>query len=172
MLQLIENETGILQGITNVSEDELTLIQWTPSDLVDCENCLVTSVQGISNQDYTLTIVHTNGCVAMASLRVLVQPEANVYIPNAFSPNGDGNNDFFTLFSNEQVGEIKEMIIVDRWGETVFRNNNFKPSLLEFGWNGTFKGKNMNPAVFIYSFKVLFTNGEEKFFSGDLTLVR
>ncbi len=172
VIELMQNEPGFIEGITNVDVNELSVIQWTPSDLVSCDSCISTQVFGEDGQNYTLTIVHENGCFAIANLRIVVRPDIEIYIPNAFSPNSDGNNDGFTLFANEEVEEILEMIIADRWGEIVYRNENFDPNDLSLGWNGTFKGENMNPAVFVYYFRVKLLNGTTRDFSGDVTLMR
>ena len=172
VIELMQNEPGFIEGITNVDLNELSVIQWTPNELVSCDSCISTQVFGEDGQNYTLTIIHDNGCFAIANIRVLIRPDVQIYIPNAFSPNNDGNNDAFTLFANEELDEIMEMIIADRWGEIVFRNENFDPNDLSLGWDGTLNGEQMNPAVFVYYFRVKLLDGSVRDFSGDVTLMR
>jgi gliding motility-associated-like protein len=129
-------------------------------------------VEAIENQAYQLIIVHDNGCIALAAIDLNVLPEPAVYIPNAFSPNGDGANDYFTLYANDQIEEIKTLSIFDRWGEYVFGRNGFKPNEPLLGWDGWFKGELMNPAVFVYFFEVKMKDGSTRFFSGDVTLLK
>jgi gliding motility-associated-like protein len=103
-----------------------------------------------------------------------LENEANpiVYIPNVFSPNGDGINDFFTIYGNKDVEQVLEMRIFDRWGNFVYANNRFPPNEENYGWDGAFKNIAMNPAVFAYWAHVQFTDGSVAFYKGDVTLVR
>ena len=170
ILQVIDGQGGVIQAITNVSLDDLTSIQWNPTGILSCDTCLTTSLVPTGNQTFQLTIVHTSGCIATAVIDVIVLPATNIFIPNVFTPNGDGFNDYFTLFSNDQVEEILELSIFDRWGEHVFQQFNFEPNVPAIGWDGRFKGKEMNPQVLVYFFEVRLANGDVKIFSGDVTI--
>ena len=114
----------------------------------------------------------TNGCMGTASLFLDIDAEYKVYIPNVFSPNHDGPNDRFTVFANDEVEEVVELEIFDRWGNCVFINETFPPNEPSYGWDGVFKGKMMNPAVYAYRAVVRFSNGDERAYKGDVTLVR
>ncbi len=171
-LELREGGVGLVQGITNVPESDLSLIQWTPGENLTCDSCLITRIIAQQNEDYLLTIVHNNGCVVSASLQLLVKPDADVYIPNAFSPNDDGVNDFFTVFTNDQIDQVDELLIFDRWGEIVFQQDDFAPNDPSLGWDGRFRGKPLNAAVFVYVFKLRTQNGEQVIYSGDVTVNR
>lgn len=76
------------------------------------------------------------------------------------------------VFLIETVTEIESMMIVDRWGEIIFQNSNFETSEPLLGWEGTFRGQVMDPAVIVYVFEVKLTDGSRKVYSGDLILVR
>jgi gliding motility-associated-like protein len=137
---------------------------------------------GDSVTTYTLTVqdLAIDGCSTSASLLpqdCLVQiPVAVVYevfVPNVFSPNYDGGNDYITLFADEEsVESILYFSIYDRWGNEVFRGENFAPNIPTLGWDGKFRGKLMNPAVFGWYAKVKFIDGTIQLLKGDLTLVR
>ena len=172
IIELLENEIGVIEAMVNVPPDELQIIQWTPEGQLSCDTCLRTTIQAISDEEFVLTIVHINGCLAQASLRIVVRPNINVYIPNGFSPNGDGINDGFTLYANERVKEIESLRIYDRWGEEVFNHSNFEPGRPDLGWDGSFKGEYLNPAVFAYVFRIRLDDGRTQLYSGDVTLVR
>ncbi|MFC2176643.1 gliding motility-associated C-terminal domain-containing protein, partial [Bacteroidota bacterium] len=88
-----------------------------------------------------------------------------VYIPNVFSPNGDGNNDLFYVRGKEL--ETLDLIIYDRWGEKVYQSNDF-----DAPWDGTFRQQPMAPAVFVYKAVVGFIGGGSKVFNGNVTLLR
>ncbi|MBK9793182.1 MAG: PKD domain-containing protein [Sphingobacteriales bacterium] len=102
--------------------------------------------------------------------------QCDVYIPNVFTPNNDGKNDYFTVYGGVNVKRINNLKIFDRWGEMVFDKNNFPPNLEIEGWDGSIKHKDnstpFNTAVFVYSAEVEFINGEKEIFKGDVTLIR
>lgn len=102
--------------------------------------------------------------------------QCDVYIPNVFTPNNDGKNDYFTVYGGVNVKRINNLKIFDRWGEMVFDKDNFPPNLEIEGWDGSIKHKDnstpFNTAVFVYSAEVEFINGEKETFKGDVTLIR
>ncbi|RMF32633.1 MAG: gliding motility-associated C-terminal domain-containing protein [Bacteroidetes bacterium] len=96
-----------------------------------------------------------------------------MYIPNAFSPDGDGINDLFYIFAREgSVREIKTFLVFSRWGETVWEYHNFQPNDPAAGWDGTHRGQLMNPAVFVYFAEIEMIDGSIRLFEGDVTLIR
>jgi len=170
VIEILEGNTGVIQAIVNVPIDSLDYIQWAPPELLSCDTCLTTTIETLDDQTFQLTIIDNNGCIAIAVINIIVLPQVRIYIPNAFSPNFDGYNDYFTLFSNDEVEEILEMSIFDRWGEHVFQRENFQPNDPILGWDGRLKGEEMNPAVFVYIFEVKLKDGSTKVLSGDVTL--
>ena len=111
--------------------------------------------------------------MAEDEIAIYVDRNVPVYIPNAFSPNGDNINDKFTVFGDaEIIEEVQKFRIFDRWGELVYEDENFPPNDLDFGWDGSFNGKIMNPAVFVYFAEVRFLDGSVKQLKGDVTLTK
>jgi len=88
-----------------------------------------------------------------------------LYVPNIFSPNGDGENDI--LFVRGEGVQYIEFIIYNRWGEKIFITNDINK-----GWDGTHKGKMCDPAVFTYIVNVTFANNEKVVKSGNVTLMK
>jgi len=172
ILQLVEGQGGLIQALTNVSVDDLSTIQWNPTGILSCDTCLTTTIQSTGDATFQLTIIHNNGCIATAVINIIVIPETKVFIPNAFSPNGDGMNDYFTLFANDQVVEILELSIFDRWGEHVFQQYNFEPNVPVIGWDGRFRGRKVPNGVYIYFAEIRFADGTTEIFRGDVTLLR
>ena len=121
---------------------------------------------------FSVMVIDNDGCTAQDWLTVYVDQRVPVFIPNAFSPNGDNMNDHFTIFTDDFAEVVESLIIFDRWGEMVFKNENFEPNVLEFGWDGNLDGKPMNPAVFVFYARVRMTDGRVIEFEGDLTLTR
>ncbi len=172
IIELIVGNTGMIEAKVNVPVSELSSIQWSPEGLLSCDSCLTTTINALTNYSFQLTVVHQRGCVAVAELNITVVPETEIYMPNIFSPNGDGNNDYFTLYANDRVDMILALNIFDRWGELVFERKNFNPNDTGVGWDGKFKGKDMLPSVFAYYVEVLMVNGDTEIISGNVTLVK
>jgi gliding motility-associated-like protein len=112
-----------------------------------------------------------DGCVAEERILVQVSRKRNIYPPNIFSPNQDGENDYFTLYAKGVV-EIRKLAIFDRWGEELFVRERFLPNDESLGWDGTFKGEPMNPGVYVWYAEVLFPDGEYEVIYGDVTILR
>ena len=89
----------------------------------------------------------------------------DIFVPNAFSPDGDGQNDILYVRGNC----IKNLLfaIYDRWGEKVFDTNDITK-----GWDGKYNGKQMNAAVFVYYLSATLTNDKQVIQKGNVTLVR
>ncbi len=148
-------------------------IAWTPNDYLDCNDCLNPNLLPLQTTLYTLTATDPlTGCTRSDDVLITVEVVRNVYIPNAWSPNTDGTNDEFTIFTGPEVAKILELKIFDRWGELVFEGYNFPPNNSLYGWDGRFRDKDLKPAVFVYFARVAFIDGFESVFEGDVTLVR
>ena len=96
----------------------------------------------------------------------------DIYIPNAFSPNGDNINDRLTILAGNDVNQINRFLIADRWGAIVFETNDFLPNDEQHSWDGSFKGKQLASGVYVYFAEVEFRNGETVQLRGDILLVR
>lgn len=108
----------------------------------------------------------------MFSIIVLQPQGSDVYAPNAFSPNGDGINDAFTLFGNEKIEAIENLTIFDRWGGMVFYAEGIAPNDLSKGWTGEWRGKQANQGVYTWMATVKLADGTNKLLAGDVTLLR
>ena len=98
-----------------------------------------------------------------------------VYAPNVFSPNGDGNNDYFNITGGPDLIEVKSMSIYDRWGGQVFHRENILPGEGEVdsgGWDGGISSGIVGSGVYVYAVRVLMENGLEKTLYGSVLLVR
>ena len=95
-----------------------------------------------------------------------------IFIPNIFSPNGDGINDQVSIQSNDRIILVNSFRVFDRWGNIVFEDFNFLPNDAHHGWDGIFNGKLMNPAVFTYLAEVKTIDHDLMLVTGDVSLVR
>ncbi len=166
-------ETIQLQGAISYSEN--VIINWTTNaiDTLSCTDCLSPFITPLDHYTFTITAKDTiTGCTSIDEVKIFVLFEKNVFIPNAFSPNEDGYNDNFIVYSNNNAAEILNMKIFNRWGGLVFEQNNFQPNDITQGWDGTFRGKKLNPNVFAYLITVQFIDGREELFKGNISLLR
>jgi len=141
---------------------------WTPDFGLSCSDCQSPVVGPYIGQDYSVTVASVNQtatCYGTASLYVTVLPHPPVFIPNSFTPNGDGNNDFFEIYG-ESI-KVVTMRVFNRWGEMVFQTND------QFaGWDGTYKGKVQEPGVFSYDAVITFLDNTQMIKTGSVTLLR
>ncbi len=166
-------ETTILNAITNIAPDDIEEISWSPEEGLSCTDCLNPSAQPDETTYYFVTIRTKDGCEADAKILIVVDKQAAIYVPNAFSPNGDGNNDLFMIFAGpNQVEKVRNFLVFNRWGETVFEYHNFDPNNPAYGWDGTFRGQPLNAAVFTWYAEIEFKDGRVELFKGDVHLVR
>jgi len=138
---------------------------WSPPTWLDCSTCIEPIATPEATTTYTVTIVDSNGCVASDDITVNVDYELVIFVPNIFSPNGDGNND--VLYVRGVGVKSINFFIYDRWGEMVFESQS-----LDKGWDGSFRGEEMNNAVFVYYLKATFIDGTSTEQKGDITLTR
>ncbi len=142
---------------------------WTPaSGLADAYSS-VTDASPTETTTYTVVFDDGNGCIYSDTLRIVVLDvfcyDPYIFIPNSFTPNGDGNNDI--LYIRSRYIENMYFVIFDRWGEKVFETHD----PLE-GWDGTFRGQLLEPAVFDYYLEIDCFNKAQFIKKGNITLLR
>jgi len=147
-------------------------ISWVPDTLLSCSDCLNFSLTPPGQTTYEVTVINEDGCISTDNITIFVNDIKPVYIPNSFTPNGDGINDLTGIFGGPAAVEVVEMSIFDRWGDEVWRGQNFPLNEFNLGWDGVYRGKLMNDGVFVYQAAVLFIDGETLIFKGDITLIR
>ncbi len=160
-LQLIATPTPAGE---NYSYSWSSSVNSTFSDPTADSTSVATSPSQEGTETYTVTVTSEDGCVQEASISI--ENVGVLYeIPNIFSPNGDGNNDVFGLFTKADLNEYNCKIF-NRWGKVVFETNTPGGS-----WDGSF---NDNPAPSeAYLYMINFRIGERRFEEqGSLTLVR
>ncbi len=132
----------------------------------------INSIQYDKDGIYELKFLNSSGCDSNFILVLKIIKEGEVFIPNIFSPNDDGINDFFTAYSTEEIAIIDRMLIYDRWGNLVYSKDKFESNNNSIGWNGTFKGQKLAPAVFAVFVEFTNLKGVRKTIKGDLTLLK
>lgn len=157
----------------NIPPSAIAAILWTPEEHLSCSACAQPVTTPPEPMDYTVTITDIHGCSATASIRVDLALDRQVYIPNAFHPDGNGINDGFTAFADPtKVSRITWLRVYDRWGNHLFETRDIPVNRTDQGWDGTYRGKPMDPGVFVYVLEVEYADRVRQSFKGDVHLVR
>jgi hypothetical protein len=146
-------------------------IQWTPVGVDTTLNSREIQIKPFNQTLYGVVVTDAAGCRAEDKVLVLVEKRRPVYIPNAFAPAGEQNTRFY-IQTGEGIEEIEIFEVFNRWGERVFRRENFQPNDPSLGWDGMFRDKPANPEVFVYYAKIRFNDGITILYKGDVTLMR
>ena len=168
---------GITSDLTIISGSSTLLVasgelsyEWSPSIGLSCTLCASPTASPEETTKYCVT--GSNGiCTDSACVTVTVEapcPELNdVQVPDAFSPNNDGNNDLFLLQGWNNCLTEFTISIYDRWGEKVYESAD-----VNFSWDGMYKGKILDPAVFVYYMHAKLANGRSMAKKGNITLIK
>ncbi|WP_207510818.1 gliding motility-associated C-terminal domain-containing protein [Longitalea luteola] len=146
--------------------------QWSPGNDLSCTNCATPVAAVKKNVTYYATVTNEHGCVATDSMQIRTFClNTQVFIPNAFSPDGDGVNDVF-MVRGKGIGQVRSFRIFSRWGELVFERTNFLPNDPAFGWDGRVRGKAGPPEVYVYTADVVCENDLINTYKGNVTLLK
>ena len=146
-------------------------ITWTPTGIDTTGNTNEILIKPFNQTLYGITVVDQAGCQAVDKVLVLVEKRRPVYIPTAFAPQGEQNTRFY-IQSGEGIEEIEVFEVFNRWGEQVFKRENFQPNDPSLGWDGNIRNRPANPEVFVYYAKIRFNDGITILYKGDVTLLR
>ena len=139
---------------------------WAPAAGLDTTRGFNPIATPTTSTTYTVAIVDSStGCTAIRQVNITILHNNKFFVPNTFSPNGDGYNDVLYLRGNNLYGI--RFSVFDRWGEKVFETTD-----ASIGWDGRYKGKDLDPAVFMYIITVNYSDNKTVNESGNVTLVR
>ncbi len=179
--------SGFDPSIINISADNDTLYvgdgtylhifpdsafsyEWTPSNSLN--NSTIANPYATPTFNTTYTVLLTENSSTCSYIRTITIyawelncKDPDVFLPNAFTPNGDSEND--VLYLRGKFVEEMNLKIYNRWGELVFESNQ-----QNVGWDGTYNGKPVDPAVFVYHLTVKCVDGQEYFKKGNVTVIR
>jgi gliding motility-associated-like protein len=183
--QDVELELGDSYEINAAIESVVKVVKYnwttsvgaTPLTFSDsCKERCGLIVRPLVDGSYTLQVEDTLGCIGADTLNITIDRNRNVFIPNIFSPNVDGTNDFFEVFADAQsVEQINYLRVYDRWGTQVFESPSFSPQASRLNgnrWNGYYKDQEANIGVYVYVCEVKFIDGLVIVFRGDVMLAR
>lgn len=169
-----ENDTAFAgkEVVLIASSSEFVTFLWDASPTLNCTNCSAPIATPRATTSYRVTATSAKGCKNSDSVTVFIFCHNDqVFIPNTFTPNGDGQND---VFYPRGIGmkAVRSLRIYNRWGEVVFERRNFLLNDRSAGWDGTYKGQELNTDIFVYSIDGICDSGETLNWKGDITLIR
>ncbi len=155
---------------TALHKQDMAAIVWQPS--FPCARCLSQGFRVRDTVYVEVQIEDTYGCVMRDGIWINVRKRGEVYVPNVFTPNEDGENDAFRVFAGNPATRIRFLRIYDRWGSQVFGQDDFFPDEPRGSWDGRYRGNALQPAVFVWTLSVEFEDGTMELLSGDVFLKR
>ncbi len=154
------------------SNRPLQSVTWRNIDTTSCNNCTSLKTIAINPATVFVEVIDKNGCVEKDNLNIRIRKDYDVFCPNAFSPDGDGQNDSFTIYVGKDVRSIHTLQVFDRWGQSVFQKNNLPLNDPNEGWKGVLKDTPAPTGIYIYFAEVEFIDGHREIFKGDILLTR
>lgn len=176
-IEITNGENIILQAGSSVklstkNSQDVTDWKWYPGKWLSCDSCSEPLAAPGDNITYRVTAANEGQCEARDEITInIICNNANVYIPNTFSPNRDGTNDVFYP-RGTGLYTIKSFKIFNRWGQTVFSKSGISANDSQYGWDGTLNGALLQADVYVYILEVVCSNNTTLPIKGNVTLVR
>jgi gliding motility-associated-like protein len=145
---------------------------WENPDLVTCPDCPFTYTRPTVTTLYQITAYNEQGCEVRDIKSVGIKREFPYYAPNAFSPDNNGENEFFTIFTSDAVAALRNFTIYNRWGSKIFQSDNLELNNPAAGWDGFYRGRNAQTGVYIWYAEIEFIDGRKEVIKGDVSLFR
>jgi gliding motility-associated-like protein len=148
------------------SNDPTATLFWLPP--APCENCWELEFEPLESTTLRVKMVSEEGCQASDDVFIeVVRPDSYVFLPNAFSPNGDGRNVVWEAFPTSAVARFTNFQVFSRWGDQVYADSN--PGLT-IRWDGIARGKRVVSGVYTCLVAYELKSGERKVESFGLTI--
>ncbi len=145
---------------------------WTPSDGLFTPTMAGTDAFPKGSTTYRITVKTEFGCLATDTVRIMVFCDnSQVYLPNTFTPDGNGVNDVFYP-RGRGLSNIARFRIYNRWGELVFERANIAVDDKANGWDGKKAGHILSPDIYVYTIEATCDTGEPLKWQGDVMLLR
>ena len=141
---------------------------WTPATALSCSDCPEPVAAPLSSTSYTLQVSDGNGCQQADSILISIDTTCRWLPVNAFTPDGDGYNDWFFPNTSPCVTLVRSFQIFNRWGQVVFERRNFPPNQENLGWDG----QNSPTDVYIWLAELEYFDGKTAVLKGELSLLR
>ena len=169
---IIVGDTIDLLATFNVPDAEIATVTWTSSkDEYDCDDCFEAPVSPLFNTFYTLNATTIYGCQDTSEVLVRVNRNPIISVANVFAP-GSENNGLFYIQQTSGIEKVLSMSVFDKWASRMFFAENVNPGDPSVAWDGTYKGRDVNPGVYVIVAELLLYSGEVVTYAGDITVLR
>lgn len=167
-VQLSLGDSVTLNTLFDVDPSQIRQIEWFANgQLIEGAGAALGVSPAVTTR-YEVISTDENGCTSQAWVDVRVDRRGLYYVPNAFSPNGDGRNDIFTIYAKPAVMlTVQRLQIYDRWGSRVFEQSEEGQ-----GWDGTYRGQLAPSGLYVFHAEAKLADGAVEIISGELLLLR
>jgi gliding motility-associated-like protein len=170
------NDTTVISGSTlqlhTTNSADIDQWNWEPVAGLSCSACSDPKAAITKTITYSVSVANAGGCTSSDTITIhSVCNDNNWFVPNTFSPNGDGMNDVFYI-RGKGLNTIQSIIIFNRWGQVVFEKRNFAPNDPSAGWDGTFQGRKAPMDMYVYYIEIICDNSMVIPYRGNVTLIR
>lgn len=171
--EIFLGEIVTLIGEHDLADSLLATSTWLMGDSILCSPCTDVEITPLETTTFIFSVGSETNCLRQDTVIIYVIEQGKFYIPNVFTPNGDGINDLIIPHFGNGVEEVLKWVVFDRWGQAVYGRTNFTPGDPSVAWDGTnSKGQTMNPAVFAYQVEFRLISGRVELHNGDITIVK
>ena len=158
--------------ILNAKGSNIETFLWSPAQNLSCESCSSPEASPKTTTIYKVIATSLRGCRASDTVIVRVLcDQSQLFIPNSFSPNADGQNDIFYP-RGTGLKTITSFRVYNRWGELLFERRGIQLNDVSNGWDGSYKGAGLSPDTYVYVLNGICDNDEPISWQGDVTLLR
>jgi gliding motility-associated-like protein len=147
-------------------------VWWSPLTYLLSADATSMWVRPEQSTVYKVTVRDRAGCTAQDDVRISVDRRLRIFVPNAFTPDSDGNNSLLTISAGPEVAEVSFFRVYDRWGNLMYEQNNFSPRDPRFAWDGRTRNQKAQPGVYVYVLEARFFDGSKEQLEGEITLIR
>jgi gliding motility-associated-like protein len=170
--QDIQVSAGDSVRLKPVLSADVTSIKWQPTTGLNCSTCFNPIAKPMQKTTYKAEVTNAGGCIARDNVTLFVFcNDANIFMPNTFSPNSDGKNNYFYP-RGRGLYTIKTLRIFNRWGEVVFERQGFRANEEAAGWDGKHRRRPAPSDVYVYTIEVVCENGAQMLYGGNVMLLR
>lgn len=157
---------------TAVSGGTATSYLWEPQSGLSCIGCPDPVAAATSSMRYLVTAANEYYCFDTAAVHIRTFVNAGITIPNAFSPNGDGQNDYFYVIGGLDIRRVRNLSVFNRLGNKVFEAVNTPANDRSYGWDGTVNGKRADMGTYVYFATLEYADGSTQVIKGTILLIR